>query len=251
MLNKIHFIVQARSGSSRLPQKILLPFFEGKSLLELLIDKLSTIENSEIIIATSQSPANDEIEMITRSKGVSCYRGAENDVLDRFIRAAEAYDASRIIRVCSDNPFLELDSIRKLIAFNEENTFDYAAFRIADKPSIQTHYGFWTEYVTLDALKRVAAATSETLYHEHVTNYIYTHAHEFRIGWLAGPEALETHENIRLTIDTDEDFQAAQQIYRDLSTHNQYATIADIVDYLDGHPQYYESMKNQIIKNSK
>jgi len=250
-IDKMFFIVQARCGSSRLPGKILLPFSEGKSILELLIDKLLTIENSEVIIATSVAEANDVIEALAHQKGVYCYRGSENDVLNRFIQAAESYNASKIIRVCSDNPFLERESICRLRDYVTENKCDYAGFDIFGKPSIQTHYGFWTEYVTIEALQRIVSLTNETLYHEHVTNYIYTHPDHFNIRWLKGPDELKGHEDIRLTIDTEEDFKVAQKIYRDLVEKTKYPTIKDVIEYLDKNPVYYQSMRNQIIKNSK
>ena len=153
----ISFVVQARSSSTRMPNKIMLPFYKGKSILDLLIEKLSEVENTNIIIATSVNPNCDVIEEVAKIHGVSCFRGSENDVLQRFIDAAEYYHVGKIIRVCSDNPFLELDSINKLVAYadNEGNTSDYISFKINVIPSIKTHFGFWTEYVTLKALKRV------------------------------------------------------------------------------------------------
>lgn len=236
-----------------MPNKILIPFHEGQSILDLLIEKLKQVENTKVIIATSINPNCDLIEEVAVRHSVSCFRGSENDVLQRFIDAAEANHAKRIIRVCSDNPFLELDSIKKLVDFvnNTHGNLDYASFSINGIPSIKTHYGFWTEYVTLDALKRVKLMTDESLYHEHVTNYIYTNPELFEIKWIVGPLILKDHTNIRLTIDTEDDFHNAQQIYSDLCSENAYPTIEQIVDYLDKHANYYNSMKKQIDNNSK
>lgn len=249
----ISFIVQARSGSTRMPNKILLPFFEGKSILDLLIEKLKTVEDTKVIIATTVNSNCDAIENMAKEHGVSCFRGPENDVLQRFIDAAEYYHVEKMIRVCSDNPFLELDSINKLVMFanNKGKESDYVSYKINGTPSIKTHFGFWTEYVTLDALKRVKQITNEQLYHEHVTNYIYAHPNQFKVEWIEGPNIINSHPGIRLTIDTQEDFRNAQAIYADLWHDNQYPTIADVVGYLDAHQDYYISMKHQIEKNSK
>ena len=182
----------------------------------------------------------------------SCFRGSENDVLQRFIDAAKHYNTSRIIRICSDNPFLELKSIEKLVERgNSQNEADYISFNIGGKPSIKTHYGFWTEYVTLDALKKVKQFTSEQLYHEHVTNYIYGNPDMFNVQWIEGPDSILTHQDIRLTIDTPEDFENAQKIYSDICKSNPYPTIDEMVSYLDHHPYLYAEMKKQIIKNNK
>lgn len=249
----ISFVVQARSSSTRMPNKIMLPFYKGKSILDLLIEKLSEVENTNIIIATSVNPNCDVIEEVAKIHGVSCFRGSENDVLQRFIDAAEYYHVGKIIRVCSDNPFLELDSINKLVAYadNEGNTSDYISFKINGIPSIKTHFGFWTEYVTLKALKRVRQYTNENLYHEHVTNYIYANPDKFKIDWIEGPAIINAHPDIRLTIDTQEDFRNAQAIYANLCQKNQFPLITDVVDFLDRHQDYYISMKHQIEKNTK
>ena len=100
------------------------------------------------------------------------------------------------------------------------------------------------------ALKKISAITTEKLYHEHVTNYIYTHPESFRIGWIEGPECLQNHPNIRLTIDTKEDFDNAAKIYGDLCMTNPYPKISEIINYLDNHVTYYDDMKNQIEKNN-
>lgn len=249
----IYFVVQARSGSTRMPNKILKPFYKGNSILDLLIEKLKQVEGTKVIIATSINPNCDAIEESAKNHGVACFRGSEDDVLQRFIDAAEANQAEKLIRVCSDNPFLELASIKKLVnaVTGYKGSLDYMSFKINGLPSIKTHYGFWTEFVTLDALKRVKDLTDEKLYHEHVTNYIYTNSDKFHVDWMDGPSIINSHLDIRLTIDTQDDFSNAQQIYSDLCDNNPYPTIDEVVSYLDNHIDYYDSMKSQIIKNSK
>ncbi len=246
------FLIQARLGSSRLPGKIMLPFYKEDTILDLLIKKLKCID-ANIVLATSGNPQNDLLEKVADKHCIKCFRGAENDVLQRFIDAADKYQAKHIIRVCSDNPFLDLRAIKELIQFVEtaEGKYDYVSFDINGSPSIKTHYGFWTEYVALNALKKVHSLTDEPLYHEHVTNYIYTHPENFSIAWIKGPECLREHPNIRLTIDTEEDFKNAAGIYADLCATNPSPSVAEIVNYLDDHSDYYHYMHNQILKNSK
>lgn len=101
----ITFMIQARVGSTRLPNKILLPFYQNKCILQLLLDKLRQVDGTNIVIATSKAPQNDAIEHLAKQENVLCFRGEENDVLQRFIDAAHAFDAERLIRICSDNPF--------------------------------------------------------------------------------------------------------------------------------------------------
>ena len=249
----IHFIVQARSGSTRMPNKILLPFYNEQSILDLLIEKLKQVKGTKVIIATSVNNNCNPIEEVAKVHGVACFRGSENDVLQRFIDAAEDYNADKIIRVCSDNPFLELESISKLVTYAKVygEGKDYISFNVNGTPSIKTHYGFWTEYVTLDALKRVKQLTDESLYHEHVTNYIYGNPDKFSMDWIKGPAVINSHTDIRLTIDTQDDFNNAKQIYAELCKNKPYPTIDEVIAFLDMHKDFYNSMKKQIENNSK
>lgn len=245
------FIIQARVGSTRLPQKILRPFWNKKCLLELLVEKLQNIDNANIIIATSDTLENNIIEDFCKHFNITCFRGSEDDVLKRFIDAAESNNIENFIRVCSDNPFLELSSIKLLTQRARNSQSDYISFNINGIPSIKTHYGFWTEYTTLSTLKKVQKLTNEKIYHEHVTNYIYSHPESFKIEWIQGPECLKGNKNIRLTIDTEDDFRNAQSIYKELCKDNLYPMITDVVDYLNLHPEMYNNMVKQIKLNSK
>ncbi len=248
---KTAFIVQARFGSTRLPRKIIRPFFEDKTILDLLIDKLKTFEDIDIIIATSSNSENDIIESIAKKHGVKCYRGDENDVLNRFICSARYNNCERIIRICSDNPFIERKSLQKLIEkINCCSSFDYIGFRIDNKPSITTHYGFWGEYVSLGALEKVASLTNEALYREHVTNYIYTNPDKFNINWIDINNS-NLSNNIRLTIDTETDFMLCKEVYKQVENGNHYSTIDEIVEYLRSNEDLFEIMTGEIEKNEK
>lgn len=248
---KISFIIQARMGSSRLPNKVLLPFYNDKCILELLIEKISKIPNSEIIVATSDNPKDEIIADFCNKRHINYFQGSENDVLQRYIDAAEAFGSNKIIRVCSDNPFLELKSIQQLVNKATKSSADYISFKVNMKPSIKTHFGFWTEYVTLEALRKIKSLTSENIFHEHVTNFIYTHPELFSIEWIDGTCCLQGREDIRLTCDTIEDFNNSQAIYQDLCKNNPFPTIYQIVNYLDTHEMYLIKMIEQINSNSK
>ena len=103
----IGIIIQARMGSTRLPGKILKPFYGGKTLLETLLDDLHKVEGAKVIVATSVNENNDKLVTFLKEKGELVFRGSENDVLDRFIKAAEINDVDGIVRICSDNPFMD------------------------------------------------------------------------------------------------------------------------------------------------
>lgn len=248
----IGIIIQARMGSTRLPGKILKQFYEGKTLLETLLENLHKVEGAKVIVATSVNENNDRLEAFLHEKEELVFRGSENDVLNRFIKAAETNGVEGIVRICSDNPFLDWHGVVQLVEKAKSSDADYIGFRINDKPSILTHFGFWGEFVRLSALKRVADSTEEgTPAHEHVTYHIYNHPDEYKCEWIAAPELLEGRDDIRLTIDTPEDFVNTLKVYSDLKVNNENFTLQDVVEYLDSHEEIKQSMISNIIQNKK
>lgn len=250
---QLGIIIQARIGSSRLPGKMKLPFYQDRSVLELLLEKLKTKYSPEqIVLATTVAPGDDAIEKMGENAGVHVFRGSEQDVLSRFVEAAEKYNFEKIVRVCADNPFLDIDRLWQLTNRFEESDADYYAYSLSDgTPSIKTHYGFWAECVTLETLKRVQQMTDEKLYHEHVTNYVYAHRDIFKCAFIQIPTYLEENKHIRMTMDTQEDFELQKEVYATLKQPGVYPTLSEVVAYLDAHPSCYEIMNQQIIKNSK
>lgn len=249
-MKKTGIIVQARMGSTRMPGKILQPFDGYETILDILLSNLHRVENAKVIVATSTNPNNDQLEEYLLSKGELVYRGSEDDVLNRFIAAAEYFEVDGIVRICSDNPFLDYRGVEDLIDSAKKTNADYVGFMVDGKPSIKTHFGFWGEFATLDALKR-AAIVEDTMAHEHVTLYLYTHPEQFHCEWIDCPKFLSGRNDIRLTIDTFQDFCNAQTVYKALSSQKKDFDLRDIVDYLDKHPLLTESMKSVICENQK
>ena len=248
---QIGIIIQARMGSTRLPGKILKKFYGEDTLLETLLNNLHKV-GVKVIVATSVNENNDDLEVFLKEKGELVYRGSENDVLDRFIKAAEENQVDGIVRICSDNPFMDWRGVAQLIEKAKNSNADYIGFRVNDTPSILTHFGFWGEYVTLDALKRVASTTLEgSPAHEHVTYHVYKHPEEYKCEWIQCPESLQGRYDIRLTIDTLEDLVNAQQVYAGLRDKETNFTLQDVIQYLDAHQVIKKSMMSSISKNKK
>ncbi len=247
----IGIIIQARMGSTRLPRKILREFYQGKTLIEVLINNLKKVENVPVVVATSVNANNDELASFLQQRNIPVFRGEENDVLSRFIGAAEANGIDGIVRVCSDNPFLDWNGVVALIEKAQHSNADYIGFYINNTPSIKTHFGFWAEYVTLAALKRVAATTDDTQAHEHVTIHIYTHPEEYHCEWIECPDFLQERSDIRLTVDNAEDFENAQRVYAALHDGNPDFGLRDVVNYIDSDGNLRMSMKKLIDNNKK
>lgn len=244
-------IIQARLGSTRLPGKILLPFYGEQTILDILLEKLHRVTELPVIVATTNDPSDDRLVTFLKAQDELVFRGSENDVLDRFIQAAECYHLDGIIRICSDNPFLDPEGIQTLIEKAQTSEAHYIGFRINGLPSIKTHFGFWGEYATLEALKKVAATTDDLPAHEHVTIHIYSHPEEYLCEWIDCPNFIQGRNDIRLTVDTLIDFANAQMVYTDLKKEHSNFGLEEVVDYIDQHEKLKSSMKRIIEQNAK
>lgn len=250
-MSNLGVIIQARMCSSRMVNKILLPFSGSETILSIVVGKFDNY-SLPIVVATTTNPKDDAIVDFCLKKGIKYFRGDESDVLDRFISCAKEFGFDEIIRVCSDNPFLDKGEIARLIdEIAQGRQTDYVSFQVNGVPSIKTHFGFWIEYVTLSALEKVARYTEEKLFHEHVTNYIYANADKFSISWIKADATTNNRNDIRLTIDTKDDFATVSQMYNCLIKANTPLTIANVIGYIDSHRDLVKKMKVQIEKNSK
>ncbi|MCP4520542.1 MAG: glycosyl transferase family 2 [Cytophagales bacterium] len=248
----IGFIIQARTQSTRLPNKVLLPFYQEQSLLEILLNRLKEhFPQTPIILATSDQEADNPIEELGTKLGVNIFRGSEKNVLNRFIEAGERYNLEKIIRICSDNPFLNISFLEQLVTKATTSNSDYISFKLKDgTPTIKSHWGIFAEYTTLGTLKKVLEHTNDFLYLEHVTNYIYAHTNIFDVDLLSLPSYIQDEEGIRLTLDTPSDFELYQKIYTALGEEKS-QSVEILLDYVKNSKEALEIMSNEIQKFQK
>lgn len=243
-------IIQARMGSTRLPRKVLMPAIGGKCILDIQTLLLkSTFPNYSLIIATSIAEADDAIANYAAENNIHCYRGSENDVLARFTTAAKEHGLQEVYRVCADNPFLDMQLMHEMDIVDKANV-DYLSYQDAqERPAMQTHFGFFAEWVRVSALDTIVANTDEPIYREHVTNYIYQHPDLFNIEWMSMPDIISHRSDIRLTVDTEKDMNFASELYTQIE--NIEDKISGIVNWIDSNPDIQKSMSAQVSLNSK
>lgn len=246
MNNNIGIIIQARTSSTRLPRKIILKIEKQISFLDVLIERLKKIKfNYPIILATSDLQVDDILEDYANKHEIKFFRGSENDVLQRFIDCAKENNLNSIVRICSDNPFLDIVSIEKLLKNYKGQ--DYLSLKINNSPSILTHFGFFAEIVSLKALKKIALKKNKDC-KEHVTNCIYRNPNEFNITFI---EDTIENDNIRCTLDTKEDFEILKEIYLKFIKNNFQADYLDIIKYVETRLDLLNKMKKIIKENRK
>jgi len=242
-------IIQARSSSTRLPGKVLLPFIEEKTILGIQVENLKNINTEvDIVVATTTNPADDAIVSFCNDHDYAVFRGSENDVLGRFIECAEFYNAQNVARVCSDNPFFIGEHLKSLLDTFKLSDIDYLSFKnVKGTPAIKTHWGVFGEVVSLEALKKVARSTIESFYHEHVTNYIYGNPNVFKVKLIDAPLEIRGRFDLRFTIDTKLDFEMSQVLYPLWDHEN----LDDLIDKADKNVYIKNAMKQGIDQFSK
>lgn len=212
---KIGIIIQARTGSTRLPNKVLKKFYRDKGILEIIIDDLKRyFKDYPIVLATSTAAADEVFKEVALKHDIIFFQGSENNVLLRFIEASRKNDFTHIIRVCSDNPFLNMHALKSLATFSESDDFDYLSYSNHQGiPTIKTHIGLFAEMVSFKALVLANQLQDKSIYQEHVTNFIYEHPEMFNIKLLNSPEVVFYRDDIRLTLDDLDDFNNLSSLY--------------------------------------
>ena len=248
-------IIQARLASTRLPQKVIIPIWNDKSLLDILIIRLKKLTfRAPLVLASGDQKENHPLELIAHNHGIHFFSGSENDVLGRFVDCAEKYGFSKVLRVCADNPFLDIQLTDDLLIANTAGHEDYVGYSVSNLPAILSHYGFFTELISVEALQRVQRLTTDKLDHEHISRYLYNHPKDFSVKLVEVPAEISEAENIRLTVDTKEDFQLATSILEELQKGKKgfdygYADVLSTVKRLG--PVIADKMREQIFENSK
>lgn len=244
---KVTIIVQARTGSKRLKNKMLLPFYNEKTILQIILERLKPKYN--IVLATTDKIDDDSLCEIARKIDVPFYRGNEHNVLDRFIKASKYFNIKTIVRVCADNPFLSLDFIDNLVSKYKGE--DYCSFCFDNNlPTILGHLGIFSEITTLDTLIKVSKLTKESIYLEHVTNYIYNNPDIFNVKLHSLKPLINNYQGIRLTVDTHNDFLVAKDLFLKFKEDN-ILDIQKMIDFIKSNNVFLKSMKLEIKNNSK
>ena len=162
-------MIQARMSSTRLPGKVLEPI-EGRTMLSRVVRRAQLARLIDgVVVATTQAEADGAIVEECARLEVECFRGPEDDVLDRYLRAARAASADAIIRVTSDCPLLDPEVIDTVIRSFIGANVDYAS------NTIQRTFprGLDTEVFSRGALERAAREADEPHQREHVTPYFW------------------------------------------------------------------------------
>ena len=219
----------ARTGSERLPGKVMLPIL-GKPMLSRQIERIGRASGFDrLLVATSTEPADDPIEGLCTELGLECFRGSLSDVADRCYRAALRYQPWHVLKLSGDCPLADPDALDSLIEFHERGKFDYSSNAI--RPTFAD--GLDAEIFTFDCLTEIAAGARLPSEREHLVPYILRYGEKFRVGSLT--QAID-RSHLRWTVDERCDFELVNRVYEALYPGNPAFTTGDIERFLADNP---------------
>ncbi len=189
-------VLQARMGSRRLPGKVMRRL-AGRPLVEHCLDRLIASDVGPVVLATTTTSADDVLVEMGAAAGVEVVRGPEHDVLGRFDRVLDRYPVRVVIRATADNPAVDLESPRRIMAIIDRQSADYVVED--DLP-----FGAAVEAVRVDALRDACGSTQGLDDREHVTTYVKRMTDRFRVIRASAPEDVR-RPDLRLTVDTEGD----------------------------------------------
>lgn len=198
-------IVQARMGSTRLPNKVMKPI-GGVPMIELLLSRLSRAkEIDQIVLATSVDPRNLPLAECVRDLGYACEQGSEDDVLERYVQAAERHGADVVVRITGDCPLVDPQLVDECVRRFKATPLDY--FSNIAPPTYPD--GLDIEVVTLAALQQALRESDKPFDHEHVTPFV-------RESGLFGSASMQNDKDFsaqRWTVDDSEDFEVISNVF--------------------------------------
>lgn len=227
---RVVVIVQARMGSTRLPGKVLMNL-EGRPMLERQLERLQRARTPDAIVIATTTNSRDQpiVELATRL-GIATTRGSEDDVLDRYLRAAQEHAADVIVRVTADCPLIDPDVLDTCVyVLLSDPTLDYVS------NTLQRTYprGLDVEVLTRHTLETAAHEAADPADREHVTRFIWRQPERFQLGSVTDDKDCS---HLRWTVDTAEVMKLIKRIYEDLFPSKPEFTLPDVLRHAERQP---------------
>lgn len=225
-------IIQARMGSTRLRGKVMEEV-AGTPLLKYQIDRVRKSRLLDrVIVATTDRPQDDEIASFCRDNKIDCFRGSENDVLDRYYQCAKQFKADIIVRLTADCPLTDPGIIDATLDLYNRERADYAANTVP--PETQKYgSGLDVEIFSFAVLERARRECSNPHDREHVTFYFWKYNNGFKTAQLG---SARDYSKYRVTVDYPEDLEVVKFLINELKNKRIFGSADQIADILDSNP---------------
>jgi spore coat polysaccharide biosynthesis protein SpsF len=226
-------IIQARTGSTRLPGKVVYPL-DGVHTLAQVVRRVSRAETvDDTVVATSTEPPDDVIKRYAPMAGADVVRGSESDVLSRFHRAAKRYSPDILVRITSDCPLISPETIDEVVRRLGETGADYST-NIIERTFPR---GLDVEAFTFESFERVHTEATTPHHREHVTPYYREHDDQFDLVSVTSEEVfdkpwMQNRTDLRLTLDEAADYKLLWEIY-DRIEYDEILPVRDAIKLVD------------------
>lgn len=236
---KVVAIIQARMGSTRLPGKVMKKIL-GKPVILWDIERVSKSKLIDEIVAAIPFDRQNDVIMNTikeYSDKIIIFRGSEEDVLDRYYKAAIERKSDVIVRLTSDCPLIDPVVVDKVIGQFLSNNCDYCS------NALKRTYprGLDTEVFSFKALSKAWSEAKEDYEREHVTPYIIENPDKFKLISVLNDSDIS---HLRWTLDTKEDFEFIESVYQKIYPKKHIFFMQDVLDLLDREPGLIEINKH-------
>lgn len=214
-------LITARLKATRLPMKVIKPIM-GRPMICHMLDRLKLAQRpKEIIICTSPLAQDNPLEEIASRESVYCFRGHPDDVLLRLTHAAKQLDVDTIISCTADNPFVDPEYIDRLVDFHLEHGNDYSK-------SEGLPFGTFAYALSYQAMVRACELKAEM--DTEVWGGYFVETGEFSWGEMRIDDPSVRWPELRLTVDTPEDFELITRIFDELYQPGEVFPLRAIVD---------------------
>jgi spore coat polysaccharide biosynthesis protein SpsF len=230
--NKIICIIQARMNSTRFPGKVLKKI-DDKPLLWYLLNSLQYSKTLDhIVVATTKKKIDDQIVKLCNKMEISTFRGNENNVLNRFCETGKKYNATHIVRISADCPFMDPIIVDKVVRKSLSSNIDYVSNTLPKTYPM----GYEVEVIKFPALLKSEKMTNDIGDREHVTLFIMRNPKIFSQYNVEAPN-LFNKPKIRVCVDTEEDFCVIQKIVNLINNKQKFISIRQVIGILEKNPK--------------
>lgn len=237
MKQKVVLIIQARVGSTRLPGKSTMDL-AGEPLVGRVLERvLKCRQVDNIVLAIPKTAENNPLADIAKQYGVHLYRGSENDLVDRYYKAARLFDATIIGRLPADNPMPEFKEIDRIVEYHKTSNCSFSS-NLSEVYNNGYPDGIGAEMIDFSALETVWQECVDLEKREHVHLNFFDYSNQiqmdsrFNVGTIKCPSSFRRPE-IVLDVNTKEQYEFIKQIYEYFRDIKPNFHIEDIIDWYD------------------
>ncbi len=229
-------VVQARTGSTRLPGKVLRPI-GGRPVLAWMLERVRAAQElDEVVVATTYLAADDPIRLLCAELGVLCVSGHPTDLLDRHLKVGRTREADAVVKIPSDCPLID-PRIIDLVVGSFRARYPQQAYVSNLHPATWPD-GNDVEVMRFDVLEEAWCLATRAFQREHTTPFVWDQPGRFALGNVVWPDGRDLSVTHRLTLDYEEDLALIAEVFTAL--HQPGAapfSVEEVVDFLDDNPR--------------